>query len=96
MRVRFQLAHVAQETGGEAFFWTFAPQPSIAPYLADIATHLANQYLLEFLANPAEGSGALTDVIVTSKIGYVDLMAPYKVWVPGRRSGSTGASRGKQ
>ena len=52
-----QLAHVAVETGGEAYFLGFGPLPSLAPFLADIADHLANQYLLEFLASPAEGPG---------------------------------------
>ncbi len=51
------LAHVAVETGGEAYFLGFGPLPSLAPFLADITDHLANQYSLEFLANPADGPG---------------------------------------
>ena len=47
-----QLAHVADETGGEAYFLGFGPLPSLAPFLADMADHLANQYLLEFLPIP--------------------------------------------
>ena len=39
-----QLAHLAHETGGEAYFLGFGPLPSLAPFLADIADHLANQY----------------------------------------------------
>lgn len=48
-----QLAHVANESGGEAYLLGFGPLPSLAPFLADVADHLANQYRLEFLANPA-------------------------------------------
>ena len=62
-----QLAHVADETGGEAYFLGFGPLPSLAPFLADIADHLANQYLLEFLATPGDGTGALQQVTVKSK-----------------------------
>jgi hypothetical protein len=50
-----QLAHVADETGGEAYFLGFGPLPSLAPFLTDMADHLANQYLVEFLASPAPG-----------------------------------------
>src|ERR1019366_5668722 len=31
-----QLAHVAIETGGESYFLSFGPLPSLAPFLADI------------------------------------------------------------
>ena len=79
-----QLAHVADETGGEAYFLGFGPLPSLAPFLADMADHLANQYLLEFLASPAEGAGTLQQVTVKSKIADLEVMVPDKVWVPGR------------
>lgn len=91
---QIQLAHVSMETGGEAYYWNFGPLPSLAPYLSDLATHLANQYLLEFLATPGAGAGALQDVTIKSKIPNVDLIVPYKTWVPGRGSG-TKTSRGK-
>jgi len=78
-----RLAHVAVETGGEAYFSGFGPLSSLAPFLADIADHLANQYLLEFLANPDVPPGALQDVTVRSKSGDIELTAPAKVWVPG-------------
>jgi hypothetical protein len=86
-----QLAHVADETGGEAYFLSFLPLPSWAPFLADVAEHLANQYLLEFLASPGEGPGALQEITVKSKIPDIELMAPYRIWVAGRRSGSKAA-----
>jgi hypothetical protein len=83
-----QLAHVADETGGEAYFLGFGPLPSIAPFLSDLADHLANQYLLEFRAKPAEGAGALEQVTVKSKITDLEVMVPDKVWVPGVQSAS--------
>lgn len=86
-----QLAHVADETGGEAYFLGFGPLPSLAPFLADLTDHLANQYLLGFLAKPAEGAGALDQVTVKSKIADLDIMVPDKVWVPGGKSVSLGA-----
>jgi hypothetical protein len=81
---QIQLAHVAGETGGEAYFLSFGPLPSLGPFLGDIADHLSNQYLLEFLASPDEGPGTLQQVTVKHKIPDLDLMAPDKTWVPGR------------
>jgi hypothetical protein len=77
-----QLAHVAHDTGGEAYFIGFGPMPSIAPYLADISDHLANQYLLEFLAEPGDGADALREVTVKSGIPDLELMAPERAWIP--------------
>ncbi len=79
-----QLAHFANESGGEAYFLSFGPLPSLAPFLSDIADHLANQYLVEFLANPSQPPGELQSVTVKSTIKDLDLMAPDKVWIPGR------------
>jgi len=78
-----QLAHVAFETGGEAYFLGLGPLPSLAPFLADIAEHLANQYLLEFRVNSAAATGTLQEVTVKAKAREMDLMVPAKVWVPG-------------
>ncbi|MBZ5611375.1 MAG: hypothetical protein LAP38_24190 [Acidobacteriia bacterium] len=77
------LAHVAYETGGEAYFIGPEPLRSLAPFLSDIGDHLVNQYLVEFLAQPQEASG-FQSVVVKSKIANVELMAPDKVWVPAR------------
>jgi len=76
-----QLAHVAIETGGEAYFLGFGPLPSLSPFLSDIADHLANQYLVEFLARPGEAP-ELEEVTVKSKLSGVEIVAPSKVWIP--------------
>lgn len=91
-----QLAHVAGETGGEAYFVSFGPLPSLGPFLGDIADHLANQYLLEFLANPnvnqAGESGTLLPVTVKSKSPDLELMVPSKAWIPAPRHEHPGAA----
>jgi hypothetical protein len=81
---QIQLAHLAEETGGEAYFISFGPLPSLAPFLADLNDHLANQYLLQFLANPGEEPGGLERVTVKSKVHDVELMVPDKTWISGR------------
>jgi hypothetical protein len=78
-----QLAHVADETGGEAYFLGLGPMPSLAPFLSDLADHLANQYLLEFAASLSQSSGELEQVTVKSTITDIEVMVPDKVWVEG-------------
>ena len=80
-----QLAHLANETGGGAYFQGLEALPSFAPFLASIADHLANQYLVEFLTTDVT-PGTLQNVSVTSKIQDVYLMVPWRVWVPQPRS----------
>jgi hypothetical protein len=90
-----QLAHVAFETGGEAYFLGVGPLPSLAPFLADIAEHLANQYTLELLATPCEAPGALEEVTVKAISHNLDVMAPSRVWVPGTVPAKTKPPSGK-
>ncbi len=85
-----QLAHVANETGGEAYLLGFGPLPSLAPFLADVADHLANQYRLEFLANPADPGGSLEETTVRSSLPEIELMTPAKAWIPGARTPGKG------
>jgi hypothetical protein len=89
---QIELAHLAFETGGEAYFLGSEPLPSLAPFLADMADHFANQYLLQFLPDPDLRSGAFQPVTVKSKLPDVELMAPGSVWIPQRRSGPPSAS----
>ena len=76
------LAHVAYESGGEAYFLSPAPLPSLAPFLTDITDHLANQYLVEFQIKPGESSG-LRQIAVKTSFPDMELMSADRVWVPG-------------
>jgi hypothetical protein len=75
-----QLAHVAIETGGEAYFLGFGPLPSLVAFLSDIADHLEHQYLVEFLAKPGEAS-ELREITVKSELEDMDLIVPNKAFV---------------
>lgn len=78
---QIQLAHVAMETGGEAYFLGFGPMPTLAPFLADVADHLANQYEVEFLAKPG-AAGTMEELMVRSNNRNVEIMAPARVSIP--------------
>jgi hypothetical protein len=78
---QIELAHVAAETGGEAFFLGFGPLPTIAPFLNDVADHLANQYVLAF-APRAIAPGSFENIEVMSANPKIDVTAPAKIWMP--------------
>ena len=78
-----QLAHVAAESGGEAYFLTPGPLLSLSPFLADINEHLANQYLLQFRADRGTSADELEEIQVKTKTASnLDLMTPSKAFVP--------------
>jgi hypothetical protein len=74
------LAHLANETGGQAYFSGLGPEPSITPYLAAIGRQLANQYSVVFIADQGEG-GRLHSVTVRTSNPRFDITAPYKIWM---------------
>jgi hypothetical protein len=75
------LASLAYETGGEAYFIGHAPVFSVAPFLADITEHLANQYLVKFRPAPRPAAGFQT-IFIDPTGPARELMKPDKVWVP--------------
>jgi|SRR5581483_10510878 len=89
-----ELAHVAADSGGEAYFLNPGPMLSLAPFLADINQHLANQYLLEFIAQRGHSVNGLEEVQVKSKVvPDSELMVPSKAAVD---ENSTGTPRKKR
>ncbi len=88
-----QLSHVADESGGEAYFLGFGPLPSLGPFLADLSDHLANQYLLQFTANPAQAADGLGHVTVKTNSSAVEVMVPDKVYVPAAAPPAFGEDR---
>ncbi len=75
------LSQIADETGGESYMIGFGPAVSFAPYLAEIADHLANQYVVKFLITPGKKAG-LEPVRFTTEVPNADVVAARKVYVP--------------
>lgn len=78
------LAQLAEETGGEAYMIGFGPPASFAPYLDEIAAHLAHQYRVTFLMTPGV-KGGLREVRFTTEVPNAELLAAPKVYVPSGR-----------
>lgn len=78
------MAHLADQTGGEAYYVGFTGAPvSFAPYLDEQSNRLMHQYLLTFLAKPPKKAG-LQNVKIATEVPNVDLVGPKRVWVPAR------------
>ena len=75
------IAQLTEETGGEAYMLGFGPPVSFAPYLTEIAGHLANQYFVKFLIKP-EKKGGFQSVRLTTEVPNAELVAASKVYVP--------------
>jgi len=75
------LAQLAEETGGEAYMLGFGPPVSFAPYLAEIAEHLAHQYVVTFLITPGKKAG-FESVRFTTEVPNAELVTAGKIYVP--------------
>ena len=75
------LAQVADETGGESYFWGLGTPVSFSPYLDDLSHRLNQQYLLTFLAKPQNKAG-LQPVKLRTEVPNAELVSADRVWVP--------------
>jgi hypothetical protein len=79
------LAQLSEETGGESYYFLGAQAPvAFQPYLNEMSSRLAHQFLLTFLAK-SENKAGTEPVKVSTEIRDVDLVAPDKVCVPASR-----------
>jgi hypothetical protein len=78
------LAQLAEETGGESYMLGFQPVVSFAPYLNEIAGHLANQYRVVFDAYPEHKPG-YQPIRFSTEIANADLVSATQVYVPAAR-----------
>jgi hypothetical protein len=75
------LSHLADETGGEAYYIGFnGPAVAFAPYLEDETNRLGHQYLLTFIPQPQKKAG-WQRVRVTTEVPNVDLVSAGKIYV---------------
>ncbi len=76
------LAEIAEETGGESYYFMGPQAPvSFAPYLDMMNRQLSNQFLLTFLAEP-QNKARKEPVKITSEIHSVDFVYARTVCVP--------------
>jgi hypothetical protein len=89
-----ELSHVAFETGGEAYFVSHGPSELIAPYLSDVTSHLANQYLVTVTDQSGSGAG-FRRVTIDTGLNGPELMAPARVWVEAPQTPGARATSGR-
>ena len=78
------LAQLAKETGGDYYMLGTQQAVSFAPYLDEIAGHLANQYRVQFEIHPEKKAG-YRDVRFHAEIADADLEHSARVYVPAGR-----------
>ncbi|HEY2461958.1 MAG TPA: hypothetical protein VGI16_14205 [Candidatus Acidoferrum sp.] len=77
------LSRLSDETGAESYYIGAAPLVSFKPYLDEIETHLANQYLLTFAGGSDGGKkGKLERVRVNTELNGVEFMHADQVFLP--------------
>lgn len=81
------LARVADETGGEAYFQGFETPLAFAPYLNDLTDKLNHQYLLTFLAKPDKKAG-FQAVKMETEVQNAELVTADRVYVPAGTPGT--------
>jgi hypothetical protein len=77
------LSKLAEETGGEAYMLGFGPLVSFTPYLTALSDRFEHQYRLTFLAKP-QGKPGFQSVKLATEVPNAELVAPSRVYVPGR------------
>jgi hypothetical protein len=75
------LAQLAEQTGGEAYFQGFQTPISYAPYLEKLADRLNHQYRLTFLPKP-EKNATYQRVRLETEVPNAELVAAGRVYVP--------------
>ena len=80
-----KLAQITEQTGGEGFFDAGGAPISLSPYLNDLKSILANQYLLTFATERGKhDKGELRQIEIRLEPRNVKVLYPKKILVPGR------------
>jgi hypothetical protein len=75
------LAQLAEETGGEAYFQGTQTPVSFAPFLNEFGEHLNHQFRLTFLAKPQAKAG-FQHVKLETEVPNAELVGADRVYVP--------------
>ena len=80
-RAQSDLSQVAEETGAESFYLGTTAPVAFKPFLDELATHLANQYLLTFQGNGG-AKGRFERDRVTSELPNLEFLHASQVFLP--------------
>lgn len=84
LRAQSDLSQLATETGAESFYLAFTPPVTFKPYLDELATHLANQYLLTFKGSGG-AKGRFERIHFSTELPNVDFFHASQVYLPPER-----------
>ncbi len=75
------LAELSEKTGAESYFIGFGNPVTFAPWFAQIAERLRNQYLITFFVKP-EKKASFERVKFTTEAPYTEIVGAERVWAP--------------
>jgi hypothetical protein len=78
------LSRVAEETGAESYYLSFAPSVTFKPYLDELQEHLNNQYLLTFVGNGGP-KGRFERVHLSTELPKVEFFSASQVFLPAEK-----------
>jgi len=84
MRAQSDLTQLADETGAESFYLAFTPPVTFKPYLDELATHLANQYLLTF-QGIGGAKGRFERVHLSTEVPNLEFLHASQVFLPANK-----------
>jgi hypothetical protein len=80
---QYNLSELAEYTGAESYYLGLSAPVAFKPYLDEILTHLANQYLLSFAAGGAGGKkGKFERVRLNTEVENVEFMHANQAFLP--------------
>jgi len=81
LRAQSDLTQLADETGAESFYLAFTAPVTIKPYLDELTTHLANQYLLTFQGSGG-AKGRLEGVHLSTEVPNLEFLHASRAFLP--------------
>ena len=84
-RAQSDLSRLAEETGAESFYLGFTAPVTFKPYLDELATHLANQYLLTFKSSGGGSKGRFERVHITTELPNLEFFYAPQVFLPAEK-----------
>ena len=80
-RAQSDLSRLAEETGAESYYLSISAPVTFKPYLDELATHLANQYLLAFKGGGG-AKGRFERVRITTELPNLEFFHASQVFLP--------------
>jgi hypothetical protein len=84
-RAQSDLSRLAEESGAESFYLGFTAPVTFKPFLDELTTHLANQYLLTFKGSSGGQKGRFERVHISTELPNLEFFYAPQVFLPAEK-----------